>query len=249
MTIPIASVVLPATHRGPITKSRLLVAVVIFGLLAGACGSDVTAPSNNYVKSQTAFIDPGSCGTKVPVTLTGAPSGRVYSGTAVYLYTNGQSTLYNYYDWVGISGNGVQAHASLKSEQRYCPGFYWVIVGFEVTANAVCDTGTEGDGSGEVSNGTRSVTESPGDDSYSRGDGTRETAAEGGSCESTFGTGGGGSGQIYSEGDYTGGETVDWNTGAGDGGVSACGESARVEKISIEISPDKWVTGYATTCT
>lgn len=78
-----------------------------------------------------------------------------------------------------------------------------------------------------------------------------ETCAEGGS-------GGGspppGSGIPYSPGDHTGGETVDWNTGIGNGGSSTCGADAVVEYICIEISLDgitnwaSWACGYATTC-
>lgn len=68
------------------------------------------------------------------------------------------------------------------------------------------------------------------------------------------GSGGGGSGIPYQEGDYTNGETVDWNTGIGNGGVSSCGQAAQVEQICIEIWNDagqRWdsfACGYCTTC-
>lgn len=68
------------------------------------------------------------------------------------------------------------------------------------------------------------------------------------------GGGTGGSGTQYSSGDYTGGETVNWHTGIGDGGTSVCGESARVEYICIEIYNEEisqwetWSCGYATVC-
>ncbi|HEX9937498.1 MAG TPA: hypothetical protein VGB15_10255 [Longimicrobium sp.] len=73
-------------------------------------------------------------------------------------------------------------------------------------------------------------------------------------CEGEDEGGGGGSGIQYGEGDFTNGETVDWNTGMGNGGVSACGQAARVEKVCVEIWNDvgqKWdiyACGYATTC-
>lgn len=63
-----------------------------------------------------------------------------------------------------------------------------------------------------------------------------------------------GSGTQFNPGDYTGGETVDWNTGIGDGGTSACGLAAKVEYICIdEWDADtqtwkRYSCGYATTC-
>ncbi|HET7231715.1 MAG TPA: hypothetical protein VFJ16_17015 [Longimicrobium sp.] len=65
---------------------------------------------------------------------------------------------------------------------------------------------------------------------------------------------GGGSGIQFEPGDSTGGETVDWQTGIGNGGVSACGTAATVEYICIDLWNDfeqKWdlySCGYATTC-
>jgi hypothetical protein len=73
-------------------------------------------------------------------------------------------------------------------------------------------------------------------------------------CDGDDEAGSGGSGIQYQEGDHTNGETVDWNTGIGNGGDSACGEDAVVEKICIEIwnaIDNKWNVyscGYATTC-
>lgn len=66
------------------------------------------------------------------------------------------------------------------------------------------------------------------------------------------GNDGGGSGTQYYPGDYTGGETVDWESGTGNGGTSACGTAARVHWLCIEIltEHDGWVEvcGYATAC-
>ena len=86
-------------------------------------------------------------------------------------------------------------------------------------------------------------------------------SGSGGECTSDddgeSGTGGGdgptGSGIAFGPGDYTGGETVDWNTGVGNGGSSVCGLAARVEYICIDTYVDgigwvEWSCGYATTC-
>lgn len=68
------------------------------------------------------------------------------------------------------------------------------------------------------------------------------------------GAGGSGSGIQYQPGDHTGGETVDWETGIGNGGVTECGNAAVVEQVCIESWNDvtqKWdvyACGYATTC-
>lgn len=68
------------------------------------------------------------------------------------------------------------------------------------------------------------------------------------------GAGSDGSGIQYQEGDHTNGETVDWNTGIGNGGESACGENAVVEQVCIEVwnaKDNKWdifACGYGTTC-
>lgn len=66
------------------------------------------------------------------------------------------------------------------------------------------------------------------------------------------GSGGGRTGKQYQPGDYTGGETVDWKTGQGNGGSSSCGAEAVVEYVCIEEwDGEKWVPwecGYATTC-
>jgi hypothetical protein len=60
-------------------------------------------------------------------------------------------------------------------------------------------------------------------------------------------------GTQYQPGDYTGGETVDWGTGTGNGGTSSCGDKAVVEYICIDIWVDgegwvEWGCGFVTTC-
>lgn len=68
------------------------------------------------------------------------------------------------------------------------------------------------------------------------------------------GGGGDGSGTQFEPGDNTEGETVDWGTGVGNGGVSACGSAAVVDYVCIYYwndSGQKWdlfACGYATTC-
>jgi hypothetical protein len=63
-----------------------------------------------------------------------------------------------------------------------------------------------------------------------------------------------GSGTQYEPGDYTGGETVDWGTGTGNGGTSVCGDKALVEYVCIDVyNPEtgfweEWGCGYVTTC-
>jgi hypothetical protein len=63
-----------------------------------------------------------------------------------------------------------------------------------------------------------------------------------------------GSGIQFVPGDYTGGETIDWETGIGNGGTSVCGDLAQVEFICIDTwnavteEWETWSCGYATTC-
>ena len=67
------------------------------------------------------------------------------------------------------------------------------------------------------------------------------------------GSGGPASGTQFQPGQYTGGETVTWNGGIGNGGTSVCGTAAVVEYICIDVwDPERgwveWECGYATTC-
>ena len=75
------------------------------------------------------------------------------------------------------------------------------------------------------------------------------------SCTETSGGGddsGSGSGTQYQPGDSTGGETVDWGTGQGNGGSSKCGATAVVEYVCIDIWTEsgwqEWGCGYVTSC-
>jgi hypothetical protein len=73
-----------------------------------------------------------------------------------------------------------------------------------------------------------------------------------GSCGGGTGGRGAGSGTQYGPGESTGGETVDWVTGMGNGGSSACGEEAVVEYVCIDVWDGErwveWACGWATTC-
>lgn len=79
------------------------------------------------------------------------------------------------------------------------------------------------------------------------GDGSTEEASTGETVPT-------GNGTQYQPGDNTGGETVDWGTGIGNGGTSVCGTQAVVEYVCIDIfDPEtgtwgQWSCGYATTC-
>jgi hypothetical protein len=77
-----------------------------------------------------------------------------------------------------------------------------------------------------------------------------------GTCDSSGGSSGAGdgsaSGTPFHPGDSTGGETVSWSTGQGNGGSSACGGAAVVEFACIEQWTsngwETWGCGYVTTC-
>lgn len=75
-----------------------------------------------------------------------------------------------------------------------------------------------------------------------------------GSGTDAGGCAGTGSGAQYQPGDYTGGETVDWGTGQGNGGTSVCGNEAMVEYVCIDVYNEEtgfweeWGCGYVTTC-
>jgi hypothetical protein len=88
---------------------------------------------------------------------------------------------------------------------------------------------------------------------YSGGGGTCSGMEDSTDSGGTGGTSTG-SGTPYQPGDYTGGETVDWGTGEGNGGTSVCGDKAMVEYVCIEIYNEEtgfweeWGCGYVTTC-
>jgi hypothetical protein len=75
-----------------------------------------------------------------------------------------------------------------------------------------------------------------------------------GGCSDGAGSGETSTGTQYEPGDNTGGETVDWGTGIGNGGTSVCGTAAIVEYICIDLwdadsgTWNEWSCGYATTC-
>lgn len=73
-------------------------------------------------------------------------------------------------------------------------------------------------------------------------------------CPDSGDGGEGGTGEFFEPGDNTGGQTVDWRTGQGTGWPSACGSSAVVEYVCVDIWDeenqvwDQYDCGYATTC-
>ena len=74
-----------------------------------------------------------------------------------------------------------------------------------------------------------------------------------GGSSGSEGEGSTGSGTQYGPGDSTGGETVNWSTGVGDGGGSVCGAAAVVEYVCIDIYYEgvgwvEWGCGYVTSC-
>ena len=130
---------------------------------------------------------------------------------------------------------------------------YWVKL-FLGTVEEICQ-GTGGSGGAGSVGGTPLVENSIYAETYD--------PYVGGDLEDDFGGtdcgGGGGSGESsagtqYEPGDNTGGETVDWGTGVGNGGTSVCGTTAIVEYICIDIwdpatgTWSEWSCGYATTC-
>lgn len=76
----------------------------------------------------------------------------------------------------------------------------------------------------------------------------------GGDCVGGDGSSGDGSGTQFQPGDSTGGETVDFGTGQGNGGSSVCGATAVVEYVCIDVWNaemgrwEEWACGYVTSC-
>ncbi|MDB4951589.1 MAG: hypothetical protein JWM27_4238 [Gemmatimonadetes bacterium] len=98
-------------------------------------------------------------------------------------------------------------------------------------------------------NGGGGVLGGPNDNGYSD---AYDPYASGSDCSDTGGDGSIGSGIQFVPGDYTGGETVGWSTGIGNGGASACGLAAQVEYVCVEVLVGTewkdWGCGYVTTC-
>jgi hypothetical protein len=111
-----------------------------------------------------------------------------------------------------------------------------------------CCGGGSGGGGGTGGSGSELMPVTS--ESYDPYDPSFSTSVDTGDCGSgDTGTGG----TQYEPGDSTGGETVDWGTGVGNGGTSVCGSTAIVEYVCIDIWVDGrgWVEyscGYATTC-
>lgn len=102
-------------------------------------------------------------------------------------------------------------------------------------ANAACDDGTGGN----------TVVTGPSDPGYDPSDPNGDGCGDG--------SGGPASGTQFQPGQSTGGETVTWSGGVGNGGTSVCGSLAVVEYICIDVWDEEagwveWDCGYATTC-
>ncbi|HEX8451882.1 MAG TPA: hypothetical protein VF647_07290 [Longimicrobium sp.] len=101
--------------------------------------------------------------------------------------------------------------------------------------NAACEGGTGGN----------SVVTGPSDPGYDPSDPNGDGCGDG--------TGGQASGTQFQPGQATGGETVTWSGGVGNGGTSVCGSLAVVEYVCIDVWDEEagwveWDCGYATTC-
>ena len=111
-----------------------------------------------------------------------------------------------------------------------------------------------GEGGGGGFGGTETAIAPVTSASYDPYDPALSLADDGGEdCNSGSG-GTTGTGTQYEPGDYTGGETVDWGTGQGNGGTSVCGNQAMVEYVCIDVYNgetgfwEEWGCGYVTIC-
>lgn len=130
------------------------------------------------------------------------------------------------------------------------PGGNW---GANTTNRSICFGPSQPEEDEEECNDDGDYVDDP---DYDYGDGGGDGGSGGSDC-SSGGSGGGeqeGSGIQYYPGDYTGGETVDWETGIGNGGGSVCGGAAMVDYACIDTwneetgEWDEWGCGYVTRC-
>ena len=144
--------------------------------------------------------------------------------------------------------NCSEAGATVTTATQHTAG--WNVRGFGIVAASLRTTGEAScpDPQPCLTNGGTQVTDSPGGPNSESGGYDPYSPTES-SCN---GEGGEGSGTQYYPGDNTGGETVDFGTGMGNGGQSACGEAAVVEYVCLDIyDGEHWMgfaCGYVTTC-
>jgi hypothetical protein len=204
-----------------------------------------------------------------PAQITQHTTGTVTVGTTVWQvdYTEGTGSLFStgYYGQFYIDPvqcSSAPAHGALftvHSAEATVLGFKFVVQTYPTSAESSCDPqhlpcytmpGLTGGGH---------IIPPGGVDNYPTYSGSYDPYAEGGTddgtCASSEGSGGGGgsvSGTQFHPGDSTGGETVSWSTGQGNGGSSACGGAAVVEYACIEQWTsngwETWGCGYVTTC-
>lgn len=128
---------------------------------------------------------------------------------------------------------------------------------FAESQSLACSGSGGGGWDGGTETGLMPVTneiQDPSYDPYDAGSGdceSGEPGGEGGGGDGSDGQGTGGT--QYQPGDNTGGETVDWGTGIGNGGTSACGTRDIVDYVCIDVWVDgagwvEWACGYVTTC-
>jgi hypothetical protein len=166
----------------------------------------------------------------------------VFIGTATYQSIDARDQLHDI--WKGKTYDGsMSATAELTTPRSRCPWFQFHTLWMDIDeGGSACSAGGT----------STALAESTGDYPNPYGDGTRTIATF--SCSSGGGYGSAtGSGTQFGEGESTGGETVSWGTGKGDGGVSKCGENAVVRYVCIDITATdgSWTTfscGWATTC-
>jgi hypothetical protein len=168
-----------------------------------------------------------------PVTYTGQPNPAV-SEDGTKKWANPTANVTCFIDWF-----------QLFPTPRMDTYFRWHINFYGGTvSNLDCGTGSTGGSNG----GGTELIQSSFDADYDPYDSGSVLP----DCGSDPGSGGGGTGTQYEPGDYTGGETVEWGTGIGNGGKSECGEAALVEYVCVDIWIDgewvKWSCGFATTC-
>lgn len=180
--------------------------------------------------------------------------------TALYIFNRNAYTRDNKY--YAPAGNNVLLACNGRYVIRnnvirlWAGHLYGKLYNGPIVLNPDYDECEDGGGGGAGGGGTELTTVAdPGYDPYNPS--YQPASGGGGSGCAPGGDDGnpsGGSGTQFEPGDYTGGETVDWGTGVGNGGSSACGASAVVEYVCIDVWDDaegdwvEWGCGYVTSC-
>jgi len=130
--------------------------------------------------------------------------------------------------------------------------FYGKLYNGPIVLNPAYDDDCGDDGAGGTGGSEFAVVVNPEYDPY---DPSSSADWDGRGCSDPDEESGGGvgtGGTQYEPGDSTGGETVDWGTGQGNGGTSVCGTTAIVEYVCIDVwdgtAWTEWACGYVTAC-